>query len=330
MGARQDWNTRSAALLAALSILLAGSLAAAAHYGVSAHSWSDAWSSDEAREVVLGLRLPRALFGAIVGGTLAVIGAAYQALFRNPLASPFSLGVSSGAALGASFAIFLGSRAGFGAETGSVLAAALSILIIVLLSRARGLQSQDSLLLVGIVFSFFCSSVLTLLQYMSDYAQLFRATRWMLGGVPVVSWGTVVVGALLAVATTAWLWGNHRALDLMLFGDDFAYVKGISPRSFSRLTFIVTSIAVGWLVAQCGVIGFVGIIVPASVRLIVGLHHTRVIPVSFLMGAVLVVSCDLAGRLVTPPFEVPAGVFTAVLGGPLFVFLLLRSNREIL
>ena len=145
-----------------------------------------------------------------------------------------------------------------------------------------------------------------------------------------MTWPTVGVAGVLTGATASWLLKNHHKLDLMLFGDEFAAVKGTDPYRLSRATFVITSVTVGWFVAQCGVIGFVGIIVPAAARLLVGLHHKRVLPFSFIAGALLVVSCDLAGRLVTPPFEVPAGVFTAVIGGPIFVALLLRSGRQIL
>ncbi len=312
---------------AGLALLL--SIAAATLLGAKTYSPSELFVDVEAGQIVLGLRLPRVLFGAVLGGVLAVIGAAYQALFRNPLASPFSLGVSSGAALGASLAIFLGAGS-LGVESSSVVTAGGSIVIILALHRSRAAASQESLLLVGVVFSLFCSSILTLIQYLSDYTQVFRASRWMLGAVPSVTWGTVAVASGLGLGTLLWLLRNHHQLDLMLFGDEFAALKGSDPYRLSRATFIVTSVAIGWFIAQCGVIGFVGIIVPAAARLMVGLHHRRVIPLSFLAGALLVVWCDLVGRLVTPPFEVPAGVFTAVIGGPVFVLLLLRSRREML
>lgn len=321
--------SKKVAMLAAVAAL-ALSFVAATLLGARTYSISEVLADPEAARIVLGLRLPRVIFGALLGGALAVVGAAYQALFRNPLASPFSLGVSSGAALGASVAMFLGASSALGVESSAVLAAGGSIVIILALHRSPAVSSQESLLLVGVVFSLFCSSLLTLLQYLSDYTQVFRASRWMLGAVPSATWGAVIVAAVLVIATTAWLVASHHKLDLMLFGDEFAALKGTDPYRFSRATFVFTSVAVGWFVAQCGVIGFVGIIVPAAARLMVGLHHRWVLPFSFFLGALLVVLCDLLGRLVTPPFEVPAGVFTAVVGGPLFVVLLLRSRRELL
>lgn len=322
--------TKRKLLVPLMALLLAVAVVAATLLGACNYSLSRAFTDADASEVLLQLRLPRVLFGALLGGALAVVGAAYQALFRNALASPFSLGVSSGAALGASVAIFFGAWWPLGVDATAIAAAGLSIVVILSLNRSRAAASQESLLLIGVVFSLFCSSLLTLLQYLSDYSQIFRASRWMLGAVPSASWPTVGVAALLAGCTTAWLWRNHRKLDLILFGEEFAALKGADPYRLSRATFLVTSVTVGWFVAQCGVIGFVGIIVPAAIRLLVGIHHRRVLPLSFLMGALLVVSCDLLGRLVTPPFEVPAGVFTAVIGGPIFVALLVRSGREML
>lgn len=318
------------ALFLALSVCLLLAIALASLLGAHPYSVREIVEDTQIRQIVVGLRMPRVLFAVIVGGALSVIGAAYQALFRNPLASPFSLGVSSGAALGAALAIFAGSSAAMSVEASAIVAAAASIAIILLLSRSRAAMGQDSLLLVGVVFSFFCSSILTLLQYLSDYSQLFRVSRWMLGGVPAATWTNVAVGAVLSAGTLLWLWRHHRSLDLMLFGDDFAAVKGVDVKRLSNRSFVLTSVVVGWLVAQCGVIGFVGIIVPAAVRLLVGLHHRRVLPLSFLSGALLVVVCDLLGRVATPPFEIPAGVFSAVLGGPIFLLLLLKTRQQLL
>lgn len=321
-------RTRSLFLL--LLLLLGIVTIAAVLLGATQYSPTQLLTDSQAQLVIFELRLPRVLFALLVGGGLSVIGAAYQALFRNQLASPFSLGVSSGAALGASLSLLCGGGALFDVEACAIFGAAISIFLIMLLSKTVVGAARDSLLLIGVVFSFFCSSLLTLIQYLSDYSQLFRVTRWMMGGVPVLSWSALGIGAILIGVVVIWLFKHHRELDLMLFGDDIAAIKGVDGPRLSRNAFILTSVVVGWIVAQCGVIGFVGIVVPAAVRLLVGLHHRRVIPVAFVSGALLVVLCDLLGRVVTPPFEVPAGVFTAVLGGPVFVLLLIRGNRRVL
>jgi iron complex transport system permease protein len=288
----------------------------------------DLFSSSDVRMVLFELRLPRVLFAIIVGGALAVGGAAYQTLFRNSLASPFTLGVSSGAALGASLSLMTTTSV-FGVTSSAMLGALVSISLILLISRRMGAAAGDSLLLVGIVFSFFCSSILTMLQYVSDYSQLFRVTRWMMGGIPAVRLSVLGIGAMLVLMLLAWLARTYRDFDLMLFGDDVATVKGASVRRLYYITFILSSLVVGWIVSQCGVIGFVGIVVPAVARLLVGLRHKYVVPLSFVLGALLVVLCDLLGRIVRPPFEVPAGVFTAILGGPIFIGLAITTYRRI-
>ena len=137
----------------------------------------------------------------------------------------------------------------------------------------------------------------------------------------------LTIGALLVLVLFVWLARTYREFDLMLFGDDVATVKGASVRRLYYVTFILSSLVVGWIVSQCGVIGFVGIVVPAVARIFVGLRHKYVVPLSFVLGAVLVVLCDLLGRIVRPPFEVPAGVFTSILGGPIFIVLAVATYR---
>jgi iron complex transport system permease protein len=315
------WFMVSVAALVVASLL-------AVMYGASSVSLSDVFHSPDVRLVILELRLPRVLFAILVGGALASVGAVYQTIFRNPLASPFTLGVSSGAALGASLSL-MATTSPFGVATSAMLGALASIMLIMTISRRLGEAAGESLLLVGVVFSFLCSSILTMLQYISDYSQLFRVTRWMMGGIPAVSVMDLVIGAVLVGAFLAYVMTRHRDLDLVLFGDDVASVKGVAISPLYYTTFILSSLIVGWIVAQCGVIGFVGIVVPACAQLLVGLRHGVVVPLSFVLGAVLVVLCDLLGRIVRPPFEVPAGVFTAIVGGPVFILLVLIGYRRL-
>lgn len=298
--------------------------------GVTNYSPTDLIRDSEARAIVLNLRLPRVLCAVLVGSGLAVVGASYQSIFRNYLASPFTLGVSSGAALCASLALVTGlSSSRYGLDVGlwALVGALLSIALIVLVHRRARIRDSNSLLLVGVVFSFFCSSVMTLIQYVADYAKLFQVTRWLMGGIPTAGWSDILIGFACVGVTTVWLIRNARGLDLLLFGDDLAAVKGVDVARLVNTTFVFSSFVVGWVVAQCGVIGFVGIVVPAVSRLFVGAVHRAVLPMSFVCGALLVVVCDLLGRVVIAPFEVPAGVFTAVLGGPIFTLLVLYPPR---
>jgi iron complex transport system permease protein len=314
-----------------MSILLVAAMSGSLLAGVTTYSPLEVIRDTEVREIVIQLRLPRVLCAALVGGGLAVVGVAYQALFRNYLASPFTLGISSGAALFASAALVFGfasGRGGFDVGLCAFVGALFSIGIILGLASRLRYADSNSLLLIGIVFSFFCSSVMTLIQYLADYTQLFQVTRWMMGGISVVGWIDLLLGAVCVGVVSAWLWSRPQHLDLMLFGDDLASVKGLDVVRFSRATFVLSSFLVGWVVAQCGIIGFVGIVVPAIARIMVGVSHARVIPISLLLGALLVVLCDLLGRVVIAPFEVPAGVFTSVIGGPVFIALLLVSTKR--
>lgn len=301
---------------------------ASVSFGSSSLSLSQLLSDPQAQMIVFDIRLPRFVFSAVVGGTLAVIGVVYQSLFRNPLASPFTLGVSSGAALGASLVLVF-PRLGGAVESGAMLGAACSIFVIRAISRRLSVAGEGALLLVGIVFSFFCSSLLTMVQYLSDYSQLFRVTRWMMGGIPIVGFWDLAVGVVGLVLFVVWVMRHHREFDLMLFGDDLAAVKGTDVRQLYDSTFILSSLLIGWIVSKCGVIGFVGIVIPAMARLLVGLSHRRVVPLACLFGALLVSLCDLLGRVVRPPFEVPAGVFTSVLGGPIFILLAIRGVQRL-
>jgi iron complex transport system permease protein len=297
--------------------------------GATYYSVADVFTNTSVSDVIWKLRFPRILLAIVVGGGLSLVGAMYQSLFRNPLASPFSLGVSSGAALGASLAVVWGLPGLLGGKDvgfAAIVGALVSITVISALSRREG--SGDRLLLVGVVFSFLCSSGLTLIQYLADYSQLFRVTRWLMGGVPAATLNDVAVGALLVALVLLFGLRESRSYDLFLYGDDLARTKGVNTHRVRHRSFVVTSLFVGWVVAHCGVIGFVGIIVPAVARLFVGIGHKTLLPVSFLFGAILVVGCDLLGRVVSPPFEVPAGVFTALIGGPVFIALLLNSKAR--
>ena len=299
-------------------------------FGITNYSPFVLFYDPEARGLVFTLRLPRILCAMLVGAGLSVVGVAYQALFRNYLASPFTLGISSGAALFASAGVILGLT---GSAEGSIdigllalVGALLSIVLILGISRGRNRGDSNFLLLVGVVFSFFCSSLMTLLQYLADYSRLFQVTRWMMGGIPSAGWSELLIGAISLALILAWLYPRTRELDLVLFGDDLATVKGVDVKRFSRATFALSSFLIGWVVANCGVIGFVGIIVPAVARILVGVRHARVLPISVMLGALLVLVCDLLGRVVIAPFEIPAGVFTSVLGGPIFVALLISGT----
>jgi iron complex transport system permease protein len=273
-------------------------------------------------------RLPRAVAAALVGGTLAAAGVIFQGLLRNPLATPYTLGVSAGASLGAMIAITLGAAlpAG-GVATASLAGATLAVLVVYALARARhsGL-STTVLLLAGVTLNAFFSALILFVQYISDYAQTYRALRWLMGDLDVAGYAPVA-GALpfVGVAFVAFAW-LARPLNLLSLGADAAITRGIDVVRAQRTAFFSASLATGAAVSVGGPIGFVGIIVPHLVRLLVGSDHRLVLPASTFFGAAFLVLCDAASRIVLAPIELPVGIVTAVIGGPFFLWLLLRKR----
>lgn len=278
------------------------------------------------------LRIPRTLFAFFVGSGLALCGAVYQAMFRNALASPFSLGISAAASLGAALAMTAGAATYFpeiGQLVASILGAGCAILFILKIAASQRGDRSSFILLAGVAVSLFSGSLITLIQYLSDYSQLFRVTRWMIGGVMTVSYPELLLVAFLAILMFVQFSQRWRDLDLLLFGAEIATAKGVDIKVFNQRALLTTSMFVGVAVALCGVIGFIGIIVPATVRLITGVGHRQLIPLSFYLGGILVVICDCLGRSMAPPFEIPVGVFTALIGAPVFLWLLTRARGAV-
>lgn len=273
-------------------------------------------------------RLPRALAAALVGGTLAAAGVVFQGLLRNPLATPYTLGVSAGAALGAMVAITFGIvLPGGGVATASLAGALAAVLIVYGLARARhhGL-STTVLLLAGVTLNAFFSALILFVQYVSSFADTYRAVRWLMGDLDVAGYRPLLVALPfvgLAFVAFAWL---ARPLNLLSLGADAAGTRGIEVDRAQRLAFFSASLATGAAVAVGGPIGFVGIIVPHLVRLLVGADHRLVLPASTFFGGAFLVVCDTLARTVLAPLELPVGIITAVVGGPFFLWLLLRHR----
>ena len=276
-------------------------------------------------------RLPRAIAGALVGASLAGAGVVLQALLRNPLATPFTLGVSAGASLGAILVITLGmplTLLGSAAVPLASFAGALGALAIVYFLatiRRQGLSTLV-LLLAGVTLNSLFSAIILFVQYLADPAQTLQSVRWVMGNLDVggyrpILWGIAPIG--LAFVAFARL---PRALNLLTMGADSAATRGIDVLRTQRLAFLSASLATGAAVAVGGPIGFIGIIVPHLVRLLVGADHRLVLPASIGLGAAFLVICDVAARTVLSPMELPVGVITAMLGGPFFLWLLVRNR----
>jgi iron complex transport system permease protein len=277
------------------------------------------------------IRLPRILLALLGGAALATSGLGFQTLFRNPLAEPYTLGVSSGAALGAVIALrfeggqFLGlSLVGLASFAGALGATAL---IVGLALRRQGIETS-TLLLAGVAVSLSCSAIILFLQYLADSTQTFRMVRWMMGGLSVVGYTEVLWLLPFVLGGSAALFALRWELNLLLTGEELAASRGVDLARLRRYVLLATSLMIGALVAVAGPIGFVGLIVPHMLRRFVGHDHLYLVPACILGGGAFLTLCDAAGRTILSPAELPVGILTALLGGPFFLWLLVWRRRE--
>ncbi len=272
------------------------------------------------------LRLPRVLLGLLAGGALAVSGLSFQTVFRNPLAEPYTLGVASGAALGASFVIVLGGGFAVGLPWISLaaFAGALAIggVIVGLSASRRGVRSE-TLLLAGIALSITCSAMILLLQSQGTMDQRSHIVQWMMGSLAVVGYREVGWLALWTALGSAVLVGHRWELDVLLTGEEVAAGRGVDLRRVRVGVLAAVSAMVGALVAVTGPIGFVGLIVPHILRRLVGPGHLVLTPACLLGGGAFLVFCDLVARTLPRGMDLPVGVVTALVGGVFFLWLLL-------
>jgi iron complex transport system permease protein len=303
----------------------------------------DAQSSDAV--IFWSLRLPRALLAVIVGAGLAASGATLQGLLRNPLADPFVLGVSGGAALGATLAIAFGLATvgqvapgllgGFERLSGAALLAFLgagaSVIFVLAVSRGHSTRAPYAMLLTGVVFNTFAAAAITLIKALSDPNRLGAILYWLAGTLGLEHGPTLALAALLQVAALAVMVALSGRLNLMMLGDDDAVALGVPVARTRRWLLLASSASVAGAVALTGLIGFVGLIVPHLLRLAFGPDQRLLVPLSAVGGAAFLVLGDLLARLAYPLFgqELPVGVITALLGGPLFIALLYRRSVPI-
>jgi iron complex transport system permease protein len=277
-------------------------------------------------------RMPRVLAAALVGASLAAAGVVFQALLRNPLATPDTLGVSSGAALGAMLAItfhFDFAIAGIPAMPLASLAgslAALGVVYALATARRRGL-STTVLLLGGVTMTSFFSALILFTQYLADFADTFRTVRWLMGALDVGSYAPLLAALPLLIVAFGIFAVLPRSLDLISLGQDAAAARGVNVLRAERLALVGASLATGAAVSISGPVAFIGLVVPHFVRLLVGSDHRLVLPASALLGAAFLIASDLAARTLFTPLELPVGIVTAIIGGPFFLWLLVRSGR---
>lgn len=320
-------------VLAVLALLVLGSTP---FVGMERIPLDTLWrhGDDAAARIFWQLRVPRVVMAFLAGAGLAAGGLAFQAVFRNPLAEPFTLGVASGAALGASVYIHLGLPFSLlwisGASWFAFAGALLAVVLVYGMARARQGFSTATMLLAGVAVSFCFSSLILFLQYLSDFTQSFVLLRWVMGGLhALVGFDEVfTVLPLVGVGILMVLYLTHE-LNLVTTGEELAASRGVAVNRTKTLLFVAVSLMVGGIVSVCGPIGFVGLIVPHICRLLVGPDHRYLTPAALLCGAILLTLCDTLARTVMAPTELPVGILTSLLGGPFFLWLLLGSSRQV-
>src|SRR5882724_6224645 len=283
------------------------------------------------REVFIKLRLPRVLMAGLVGGSLAAAGAALQALFRNPLAEPFTLGVSGGAALGAAVALSLGFASSFAGIPlifiFAFIGAAVAIYVVYSLARTGQMVMPGALLLAGVVLNLCASAAVMLLQYITNYTRALQILRWMLGSLDTVGYDILWRMLIFLIPGVGLLLWNTRELNLIAIGSESAATLGVDVTKVERRIYLACSLIVAVTASVGGTIGFVGLIVPHVVRIIGGQDLRLVLPCSFLGGAAFLMLADAVSRTVISPSELPVGILTALLGGPFFLWLMRRDRR---
>jgi len=349
---RPGWSARQrrgtlvlggAGLLLAASALLALGIGAVgitpATIGaliLDAAGLADDWPS-RARDTLVfwSIRLPRVLVGALVGGALALSGAVMQGLFRNPLADPTLIGVSSGAALAAVSVIVVGGGLVGGLDPvlrpyalpiAALFGGLAAMLIVHRLGTVGGQTMIATTLLAGIAVNAICAAGIGFMIFISDEQQLRDLSYWTLGSVAGVSWSTLVPAACIMAAPLLLLPRLAGPLNAMLLGERESFHLGHEPEKIKRQAIVLSAVAVGAAVSVSGIIGFVGLVIPHIVRLIAGPDHRIVLPGSILLGAGLFLMADLLARTVVLPAELPIGVITALVGGPFFLWLLVRRR----
>jgi iron complex transport system permease protein len=283
--------------------------------------------TDTPAKILLTLRIPRALLGVLVGGALASSGVAFQALLRNPLADPYILGVSGGAAVGAlGVALFVSPNASGVLPLCAFAGAALSALAVFLLARRRSGVSPERLILMGVVVGAFLNAVIMLMVTLAPPGRIPGALYWLMGDLGLGTPRRVRVLLPYVAAGTAALLLLSRGLDLLLLGDSEAFQAGLPVERVKTATYLTASLLAGSVVAVSGLIGFVGLIVPHGARALVGSGHRRLLPTAFLLGGAFLVLADVIARTASTAGELPVGAVTALAGAPFFLYLLRRNG----
>lgn len=278
------------------------------------------------KAIIWRIRFPRVLLASLTGATLSLGGLVFQALLRNPLAEPYILGISGGAAIGAIIGILMGLARFPGVCFTAFGGSMVTLMLILLMASGRSVLRKDSLLLSGVMVNAFCSAIIMFLVSMTQDSRLHNIIFWLMGDLSLADLSQVAILAVILLPCFAALFLFSNIMNLLLMGKDMALTMGVNIRLVTTTLLVITSFMVSTTVSHCGLLGFVGLVMPHLLRLILGPDHRVLVPACILGGAAYMVLCDLLARILPEQGEMPAGVITAMIGAPLFIYLLKRSQ----
>ena len=283
-------------------------------------------------DIIWQIRFPRVLLAMVIGAGLALCGTVMQASVQNPLADPYILGISSGAALGATFSIMLGFSVGgllgeFGVASWAFIGALGAAILVLGLASIGGKVSSVKLVLAGTVINALCNSFSKFIIYFAKNSDGIRSVSfWTMGSLASAEWNTLPLISVIVIATITFFLFQFRVMNTMLMGEETAITLGVNLNFYRRLYMVISSVVTGILVSTCGIIGFVGLIVPHIVRSVVGSDHKRLIPASILFGSLFMIWTDIFARTIVPNGELPVGIVTSILGAPVFMYMLIKKS----
>lgn len=291
---------------------------------------SSVYGNGALHDIVMYIRLPRLMLAVAVGSGLAVCGVVMQAIVKNPLADPYILGVSSGASLGATAAVMLGVGAAFGSNAIGIMGCLGAFLISILVLALANVGSRSNsvkLLLAGMALSSVCSAFSSFIVYFAnDKEGMMTISYWLMGSLAGAKWENIVAILPLVIVCIIFFCTQYRVLNLMLLGDEVSITLGTDLHKYRNFYLLVASLMIGFIVYASGMIGFVGLIIPHVVRILVGTNHKRLIPISALCGALLLVWADVLCRVVIPKNELPIGILISMIGAPCFIYLMAKKS----
>lgn len=276
-------------------------------------------------------RIQRTVADILTGGILAVSGLVFQSIFKNPIATPYTLGVASGASLGAALFVVSGSYSinmvFLGTTFSAMAGAILSIILVYAVSSIKGKLQSNTLLLAGVAINFFSSAFIMLVQYFADPNQSYKITKYMIGSTSNITLDNIIYILPVAFIFFIIIYSFHKELDILSIGSPIAHSRGVNITLTMTILYFTVSLAIAAVTASAGPIGFVGMMVPHIIRMLVSSLNKILIPATFLAGGAFLSICDSAGRIIVAPAELPVAIITSLLGAPFFIFLIIKGNK---